>query len=362
MAQAAGSGIRPISVKNLRLDPANPRLPPEFTEDSAKTQREIALYINKHYDPLRIAISIADHEFFESEPLIAVAEDDSDKYRVIEGNRRLCALLGLNDPELRAEFAEENKGWNSIQEGTGPVSVPVLVVDDPDEVAPLLGFRHISGIEPWDPYAQARYIAQLVDDGGHSLEEVAELVGRTKTEVSSKYRDYDVLNQADSFGLSTRRARDAFGVFNNAMGRRAIRAFIGAPDPRVVDPKVFPLPDSSRENLALLLDLVFGASGGQGRVITDSRQLGQLAQVLADTQGRALRVLIRTRNLEEALDAASDPLDQYSRAVKRARSELEKASELTPAELPHPDLVSLRAILRLAKGMLPAQDEKPDET
>jgi hypothetical protein len=351
--EAGSRGVQRVLVENLRLDPQNPRLPPEFEASSGNPQRDLALYINKHYDPLRIAQSIADHRYFDSEPLIVVEDErDEDVYVVIEGNRRLTALLGLNDLSLRVLFAQENKGWNSIGSGVGPTDVPVVVVKDSTEVAPLLGFRHISGIEPWDPYAQARYIAQLVERDGHSLAEVAELVGRTKTEVSSKYRDFDILNQADGWGIDTKRARAAFGVFNNAMGRRAIRAYIDAPDPRSVDPSMYPMPESARQNLVLLLELVFGTAGGRARVITDSRQLGQLAQILADPSGRALRVLQNTRSLEEAIDAAVDPAQQFTLAVDRALSSLEKAAKIQPLQVVTENEVSLTRISRLVTHLL----------
>lgn len=339
------------------LDPENPRLPPEMSEPP-KTQREIALYINKHYDPLRIAESIAEHRFFESEPLIAI--DRGDHFVVIEGNRRLTALMGLRDPDLRAEFARENAGWKRVSEARVPLSVPVLIVDRPQDVAPLLGYRHISGIEPWDPYAQARYISQLVTKDGHTLDEVAELVGRKKTEVASKYRDFDILKQADRMGIDTRRARKSFGVFNNAMGRRAIRAYIDAPDPRSVDPAFWPLPDGSEGNLDTLLVLMFGDAHGQGRVLSDSRQLGDLAIVLGEATGRALRVLLATRDLQESLDAAQDPVDQFSRAVKLAQSRLEKAKGLDPDYVSRSTRESLLRIKELVAELnesLPTGDE-----
>ncbi len=281
---------------------------------------------------------------------------DGDKYKVIEGSRRLTALMGLADAELRDEFSKENSGWRRLADDRAPTDVPVLVVDDPGDVAPLLGFRHISGIEPWDPYAQARYVAQLVDRDGHSLEEVAELVGRTRTEVASKYRDYDVLNQADSLGINTRRARQSFGIFNNAMGRRAVRAFISAPDPRAVNPDLYPLPDASKDRLALLLEFIFGTTGGQGRVIADSRQLGQLAQVLSEPTGRALEVLTRTRNLQEATEAVSDPSEQFARAVSRARSELEKALAVVPEQLADETTASLKRVNEIVTSLLKAPE------
>jgi hypothetical protein len=338
-----------VPVAELRLDPANPRLPPEMQEPP-RGQREIALYINKHYDPLRIAESISEHTFFESEPLIAVRRDDV--YVVIEGNRRLTALMGLADESLRRDFSKENAGWARLDSGNGPLSVPVLVVDNPAVVAPLLGFRHISGIEPWDPYAQARYIAQLVDRDGHSLDEVADIVGRPRTEIASKYRDFDILAQADQMGISTKRARKSFGVFNNAMGRRAVRAFIGAPDPRVVDPALFPLDSGAAPQLSTLITLVFGDSHGKGRVITDSRQLGQLANILAEPTGRALRVLQVTNDLQESLDAATDPSDQFTRAVKTAHGRLEKAIGLDPEVVSSSSIGQLGKIVEMATKLL----------
>ena len=349
MSETDTQVVRRLALVDLRLDPHNPRLPPDF-DASAASQDEIAVYINKHYDPLRIAESIEEHRFFDSEPLIGVAKDDH--YVVIEGNRRLTALLGLTYPDLREQFARENRGWSRLTGENVPTHIPVLVVSKSQDVAALLGYRHISGIEPWDPYAQARYIAQLINRDGYSLEQVAELVGRKKSEVASKYRDFDILRQADELGIDTRRARQAFGVFNNAMGRLAVRKYIGAPDPRVVNPDFWPLEDGSKDKLALLLRIIFGDRRGQGRVITDSRQLGELAKVLADDTGRALRVLLATSDLSDALDATQDPDDQFLRAVRRAQEQLQKAASLEPESVSTSTVNALQHIKRSAETLI----------
>ena len=318
-----------IPLSRLRLDWENPRLPSEM-QSPDKSQRELALYINKHYDPLRIADSISRHEYFQSEPLIAVEEDAG--YRVIEGNRRLTALMGLADGELRAVFAEENKGWNRIPDPTYPDLIPVVVVGSAQSVAPLLGYRHISGIEPWDPFAQARYVARLVERDGLSLDEVAELVGRRPTEVRSMYRDYDILQQAQSmFGLDTTGARNAFGVFTNALGRRAVQTYIGAPPPRGVDPGEHPLPADRGAQLENLLRWIFGGKRGEGRVISDSRQLTELARVLGNTTATA--VLESSGDLGDAFDAMSDPEEQFHRSSSIIRRELRKVRTLAKTQV-----------------------------
>src|SRR5947209_8267530 len=97
--------INRLPVSALRLDPMNPRLPEEV---QGSGQLELAQYICAVYDSLSVAWSIAEHGFFESEPLIAVPEDDF--YVVVEGNRRLTALLGLTSAEIRSGF-ESSTQW-----------------------------------------------------------------------------------------------------------------------------------------------------------------------------------------------------------------------------------------------------------
>src|SRR5207247_388129 len=142
---------------------------------------------------LSIAESIARHGYFESEPLIAVPAaaaypDESRRgaaarrYIVVEGNRRLTALRALVDPDFRSSL--RGRRWAALPDDAElPADLPVLVVADRDQVAPILGFRHITGIAPWEPYPQANYIAELIDESGRSFAEVADLLNRSVTEV-----------------------------------------------------------------------------------------------------------------------------------------------------------------------------------
>lgn len=348
-AKSLGWRTEHIALENLYLDHENPRLPPEM-QSIDRTQRELALYINRHYDPLQIAESIARHGFFESEPLIVVL--DNDHYKVIEGNRRLTALKALSDDNLREEMTRENSGWKKVPRTKLPDSLPVVIVDDPRSVIPLLGFRHISGIEPWDPYAQARYIARLVDEG-QQLDSIADLVGRTRTEVRSMYRDHEILRQAqEQFRLDVTRARNSFGVFNAAMGRVAIRSYIDAPSPRYVDPDTWPLPEDKKGELGRVLTYVFGDARGEGRVIRDSRQLLQLGKVLADSSGRAIRILDKTGSLDDSLDSIADPDAQFINSLKTARKNMERAMALQVEHVEPVSMSNLKEIDALVARLL----------
>src|SRR5205807_548398 len=104
----------------------------------------------------------ARYGFFSSEPLIVIEADEVDgkqMYTVVEGNRRLTALRLLDDAELRKTLEADDE-WNTLAEETAlPEAIPTVVAPSREMVAPIVGYRHISGIEEWDPDAKARFIA-----------------------------------------------------------------------------------------------------------------------------------------------------------------------------------------------------------
>lgn len=323
---SVGGQLQAVPLGLLDLDWANPRLAEPLRHQEV-TQQELALYIDKHHDVLRVARSIDSHGFFVSEPLIAVPEGG--RYVVVEGNRRLVALKGLAEPALRSALVKQTSGWTRLGTIPADAEIPVVVVNDRSQVDALLGFRHISGIEPWDPFAQARFIAELVGRND-DFAQVAQIVGRTETEIRSMYRDYDIVEQAKTeFDIDTSRVERSFGVFNAAMGFVKLRSYIGAPAPREVDVEVYPVPEDRQDKVSRLFEYLFGDERGRGRVITDSRQLRQLARVLSDDTGAAERTLRSTRDLQAAVDAtvsheegARTQLQKASRALKEARDHI----------------------------------------
>lgn len=322
--------IHRLPIKQLRLDPLNPRLPEDI---QGGTQRQLAEYISEAYEPLSVATSIAEHGYFESEPLIAVP--DGDEFIVVEGNRRLTALLGLLDQELRAHL-ESPTLWgeaakDAVAKGHLPADVPVLVVASRKAVAPIIGFRHISGIMQWEPFAKARFIAALVDDEGLPFAEVAALVGEKRGDVASNYRNYAILRQArGTQDLEVDHVEESFGVFTAAMGQRALRTFIGAPDPGQVQPGGVPVPSDKTDELGELLTWIFGDEDGHGRVIAESRDLGLLARVVSSQSGlTSLRAQGDLKTAAEAtLEGSGDVARKASNKLLAARSALRAAAEL----------------------------------
>jgi hypothetical protein len=189
-----------VDIGRLRLDQHNPRL---TMKDQIASQTDLARAIAMKYEAYSIAASVVQHGYFYAEPLIAIPAPDDDVLIVVEGNRRLTALLGLTDAKIRGTF-ENPQRWEKLAgQYSGERAFPVLVRPDRAAVAPLLGYRHISGIMAWDAFAQARFVSSLVDDSGRTLDEAANLVGWKKTVARSAYRNYRILNQARENGIDT---------------------------------------------------------------------------------------------------------------------------------------------------------------
>lgn len=313
-----GGRIQRLHVEQLRLDPLNPRLPP-----GPRNQEELIRFIDGAYDPLTIARSIAEHGYFESEPLIAISEDDH--FVVVEGNRRLVALKGLAEEETRRLLTEQDE-WEALARKVQlPDDLPVVVAESRRDVAPIIGYRHISGIAPWEPFAKARFIGSLIDDDQLDFETVADIVGEDTTDVRSSYRNYRIAIEAkEKFGLDTDYVKEDFGVFTRAMTSISLRQHISAPSPAEVSKNQEPIPDDKADELLELFSWIFGDREGGGRVISDSRELTKLGRVIGSEEG--LGVLRATGDLAAAEAAAGGTRNRLVSRLAAARTALRDAA------------------------------------
>lgn len=294
-------GVHNVRIDELVLDRRNPRFVRDLPVDAS--QQTIAAYLDSNFNAVQVARSIFRNGFFASEPLIATYEDQ--ELVVIEGNRRLAALMGLTNDALRLELAESNRGWRELSGwATSETRVPVVVVATRAEVVPLLGFRHITGLAEWEPYSQAKYVAGLIDSGLQGFAGLSQEIGRSETVLRAQYRNYKIAEQLEAtFQIDAAGVRSQFGIWTAAMGRRPLYEYLGAPAPRHVVAGDMPLEAGARENAERLVALIFG-SGERGPVISDSRELKKLADVVA---------VASPEELESALSGAATLDSLYGR-------------------------------------------------
>jgi|688.fasta_scaffold31198_4 hypothetical protein len=328
MSESTGLGeSRVEKILNLLLDPHNPRLP---ESKQGISQPELAEELDLGFEAFTIAESIASHGFFKSEPLIVIPSDSEEgKWITVEGNRRLTALLALAREDIRANFPDPDK-WNELAAQanvTLNTEVPIVVVRSRAEVVPIIGFRHISGILAWTPYAQARYIAKLVEDDGISIAEVSKLIGIEKTRAGNLYRDQAIAKQATAFGIDTGPVESSFSLLTVAMNNVKLREHIGASLGSRLEPGQAAIPEEKKTQLRELLTWVYG-DGEAAPKITDSREMTKLGKVVGSEIGlAALRsgatLALAEQTMDEDLPNAGRRLAKHLTA---ARNSLQSAA------------------------------------
>ena len=308
---------RRVPLRTLRLDPHNPRLPADL---QGRDQDDLAVHLELGFDALAVAESVASHGYFGSEPLIVIEGDDVGTWIVVEGNRRLTALLGLVSPDMRGQFANREPWEPLAAKATLGMDdlIPVVVLADRKAATPIIGFRHISGILQWQPYAQARYVARLVDEDGMTFATVSDMIGVDRTKVANLYRDQAIAGQARALGIETGPLEATFSLLTVAMSTPKLRDHIGAPIGSKLSPGEDPVPADKVSNLRELIAWVYG-DGETSPVINDSREISKLGNVVATPIG--LAALRGGDSLDAAVQKVKEAdVDPRSRLVNRLKA------------------------------------------
>jgi len=334
-----------LPLRDLALDSDNPRL---ISDGHDNSQEDLASTIAIKFEAIEVAKSIARNGFFANEPLIVIATEDEHKWVVVEGNRRLTALMGLAFENIREAFYRKDE-WDQIADSASlspEILIPCVKIEDRSQVASIIGFRHISGILDWTPYAQASYISYLVETEGHSFEIVAEMIGKSRTEVTNLYRNFAIARQASNAGISSTELEGAFSLLTVAMSSPHLRSHISAPSGREVVPTQEPIPAEKISELGELVGWIFGNDDSQP-LIEDSRQISSLGRIVANQNGlQAIRSGTAT-TINAALAAIEsvtmDPNEKIRRHLNASLNALRMASQSIDGEIscsPFVDLLS----------------------
>jgi hypothetical protein len=280
---------------------------PEDLQEQSQARLLGYLFDNAVLDEL--GKSYLDNGYFLHEPIIVTPSAiEGRAYVVLEGNRRLAALLVLlqddraRDGELR--FALEREP--SEQEAADLREIPCYVVPEREEVHRFLGFRHIGGIKTWSAEAKARYLfAEVekisVEAGKDAFSAIGRRVGSNALGVRNSYVAFATLQAAASeFGIDTTYVlQHRFGVWLRAMNSPELRSHVGL-DPGATGYQEVTAALSALDAAGLrevVADLT-PRSAGEKAVLRDSRDVTVYAAVLSDI--KAHEVLRRFDDLEVA--------------------------------------------------------------
>lgn len=293
-----------VPLGNLRLDRQNPRLRGD-REWKSTSDEDLLAEFARSYRLIEIARSIADKGFTprQAEALLVVKDpNDKDHYVVIEGNRRLATLKLLTSESARHKIGLAQE-WDSLAADVVSfgldASVPVIIYANREALNAYLGFRHITGPRPWRPEAKARFIGKLLRDG-ESIDSVVRRIGSNHRTVRRFAEAHAIFMQAHDANLETDEIEKGFGIFYNALDWPDIRRCLGlGPQIEINELPTSPVTPDHLNDLKDLISFLFGdKEKNQSRVISESRELRKLNDVLADEKARSN--LIQNRNLDLA--------------------------------------------------------------
>lgn len=335
-----------VPIEQLFLDPSNPRLPVDV---QGKSEEEIINSLYRYFDTDEVAYSMAENGYFDEEPLVAVPQNLPEEFReipsdqltkneqylsylsksdtkftVLEGNRRLSTIKLLISHELRSKLKVRSFPDISPEIKDDISLLPVIIYPTRQEVLPYLGVRHISGIKKWEPYAKARYIADMVEKG-YTIDAIQQQVGDRSNSARKFYLCYQLLEVAKyEFSLDTNKAENLFSYLILASGQGSVKDYLGL-SKRIQDIDLEnPVPGNKLQNLKNIFSWLFGEGREKMPVIKESRDItDKLTPVLRNE--KATEYLALTRDLNEAYERSDGDEELLKKYLTKANSFLEKS-------------------------------------
>jgi hypothetical protein len=313
----------------LDFDPNNPRLAEDGITNPTPSQIIVALA--EMADLSELVESIAANGYIDIEPIIA--QQSGNRWRVLEGNRRLAAIRILQNPALAKgtgisvpDISGEN--LETLKE------VTVYAVANPEQAREYIGFKHINGPHKWDAIAKAKFAAEWYrkeKNNGITIEKIARRLGDGHDTVVRLVNGMFVLDQAEKskiYDIKDRYPgkRFAFSHLYTALTRPGYRDFLGLPEEwRDDDPKPDPVPKKNLDNLKLVLLWLYGSKSDEIKPVIESQNpdLKNLGAVLANPQARTIMML--RNNLREATAQVERKGARFEGALVNAKQEVETA-------------------------------------
>ena len=322
-----------ISVRTDQLvfDQQNPRFIPSKKPDGTADE-DIIRFIDRTADLSELIQSIAASGYIKVEPMVVL--QCRDQLTVLEGNRRLAALMCLRDPAL-AERSGVKLQKISTENRATLDEVLVWRVEDRASAQDLIGYKHINGPQPWDAYAKAQFAmrwleAEKVKDNGLSLSGIAQKMGDRHDTLRRMVTAAFVIKQADEndiWSIDQRRNKHfSFSHLYTGLSYSEFTEYLGMEHrSRSEDPAVAPIPEKKYRELSRLLGWLYGNKDEDEDPIIRSQaaDLKRLRKVLSNRA--ATRLLEATRAFEKAVVTATPRSELFAKGVYTAEQGLSDA-------------------------------------
>lgn len=344
-----------IALSDLLLDPNNYRLQEaegfaaypkdRFHIDRVQDATRKRLR-NEQIEPLKN--SILSNGFLEIERIVVCDYEFLDgKYLVIEGNRRVAALMSIQD---------DYEAGIEISEKLVPIfgAVPCLVATNEQESSyfreAIMGIRHVGGIREWGGFQRAKLIADLKDRHELDASAISDRIGISAIEVNRRYRAYKALQQMqndEEYGDFA--SPLLYPLFHEAVSIPTIRDWVGWDS----DANEFRKDDIREIFYQLISPRRLDENEERPPKIRTYSDVRSLRDILSNDDAKA-ELIAPDRELVDALAIASQgKMSQRWRAeVNEAKSALSKLPALELQNLDKSDVEIIESLIEVAHRVL----------
>lgn len=225
-----------LPLSHLLLDPNNYRfwdhkkfkrkVNNRFHEE--RVQAATLENIEHHYQLDELKNSILTNGYVPMERIIVTPYSyTSNRYVVVEGNRRVAALKSL------LKEAEEGVIELTPSQKASFSKIPCAVLKSKGKdlrhaERVIMGIRHIAGPKEWGAYQQALLVSELKDDEGIDFKEIGEMLGISSVEAARRYRAISALKFMESDELYGPKSEPNFyRLFHEMVSSPEVREHFG---------------------------------------------------------------------------------------------------------------------------------------
>jgi hypothetical protein len=335
------SEVVPIDIDLLEFDPSNPRIVELLGPEA--TQQQVKDALLGTMEARNLVPSFMANGFLPYEPLV-VRPPKAGKHVVLEGNRRLAALLSMQSSSAK----EERDTF--INKGLGRVPCITFRGNEMQELS-YLGLRHLSKTKDWGAPAKAAFVERILRSGC-SLRDAARLTNSSTPDLRLLMLTRRLFERADSLGLEIpspvggAEGETSFWHLGDAVRRTRTKTYLCiAENDDPLEP-----PDVDESRLEKLVGWIYGnPKTRQQRLVRTIRDIPSLDECLGHP--KSIEALDNGYSIEEALEAAQEAgatvvahLDRAKKSVQRATGSLSDV-EPSATESIHSARESLREAL-----------------
>ena len=229
-----------LSFDQIFLDPNNPRFWTQKTRPSLADSK-----ISDDKVQIRAFDDISEHGIRELRdsilrngflPLDRIVvrriESCTDKYVIVEGNRRFAALRSIRQEIQDGTVNEDgitSEHLEKLVQDTDTLKVLLYQGTETHDISWLLqGIRHISGIRPWSPAQRARLVAEQIEEKHLGFRAAGQTFGLSAPAVGRLYRSYKALEQMrNNEEFSALAKNDYFTLFEESIRNKEVREWLG---------------------------------------------------------------------------------------------------------------------------------------